>query len=167
MKKQTDALYVDANKLNRTIFIRDNLEVLRTLADKSVDLIYLDPPFNSNKNYGAPIGSKQAGFHFKDMWFLSDTDEAWWGELSDKHSNLYEIIHAVGCVNGDRDKAYLIYMAMRLLEMKRVLKDTGSIYLHCDQTMSHSLKLVMDAVFNRFPRASPWSLLLQLNTQLS
>ena len=138
-----------AEKLNKTIFIRDNLDVLRTLKDNSVDLIYLDPPFNSNKNYGSPIGSKEAGFHFKDMWYLSDTDEAWWGELSDKYPDLYEIIHAVGCVNGDKDKAYLIYMAMRLLEMHRILKNTGSIYFHCDQTMSHSLKLVMDGIFGR------------------
>ena len=136
-------------KLNRTIFIRDNLEVLRCLDDNTVDLIYLDPPFNSNRNYSAPIGSKAAGQHFKDTWTLSDTDIAWWGELSDKNPDLYEIIHAVGCINGDRDKSYLIYMAMRLIEMHRVLKDTGSIYLHCDQTMSHSLKLVMDSVFGK------------------
>ena len=138
-----------AEKLNRTIFIRDNLEVLRGIDDKSVDLVYLDPPFNSNKNYGAPIGSKVAGKHFKDMWYLSDTDEAWWGELSDKYPDLYEIIHAVGCINGDKDKSYLIYMTMRLLELHRILKDTGSIYLHCDQTMSHSLKLVMDSIFKK------------------
>lgn len=142
-------LFVNSEKLNRTIFIRDNLEVLRCLDDKTVDLIYLDPPFNSNKNYGSPIGSKAAGFHFKDMWYLSDTDTAWWGELSDKHPDLYEIIHAIGCVNGNRDKSYLIYMAMRLLQMHRVLKDTGSIYLHCDQTMSHSLKLIMDSIFGK------------------
>lgn len=140
---------VNLEKLNRTIFIRDNLEVLRCLEDKTVDLIYLDPPFNSNKNYGAPIGSKTAGFHFKDMWYLSDTDNAWWGELSDKHPNLYEIIHAIGCVNGNRNKSYLIYMSMRLLEMHRVLKDTGSIYLHCDQTMGHSLKLILDSIFGK------------------
>ena len=136
-------------KLNRTIFIRDNLEVLRCLDDNTVDLIYLDPPFNSNRNYSAPIGSKAAGQHFKDTWTLSDTDIAWWGELSDKNPDLYEIIHAVGCINGNSDKSYLIYMAMRILEMHRVLKDTGSIYLHCDQTMSHSLKLVLDAVFGK------------------
>ena len=136
-------------KLNRTIFIRDNLEVLRALQDQSVDLIYLDPPFNSNKDYGAPIGSRAAGFHFKDMWYLSDTDEAWWGELSDKQPALYEVIHAVGLVSGNKDKSYLIYMAMRLLEMHRVLKKTGSIYLHCDHTMSHSLKLVMDSIFGK------------------
>ena len=136
-------------KLSRTLFIRDNLEVLRGLPDKSVDLVYIDPPFNSNKNYGAPIGSRAAGANFKDVWHLSDTDDAWWGELSDRHPSLYEVIHAVGLVNGDKDKAYLIYMAMRLLELHRVLKDTGSIYFHCDQTMSHSIKLVMDAVFGK------------------
>ena len=140
---------MDASKLNRTLFIRDNLEVLRGIQDKSVDLIYLDPPFNSNKNYGVPIGGKQAGFHFKDMWTLGDNKEEWYGELSDNYQGLYEVIHAVGCINGNKHKAYLIYMAIRLIEMYRVLKDTGSIYLHCDQTMSHSLKLIMDAIFNK------------------
>ena len=140
---------MNSEKLNRTIFIRDNLEVLRCLDDKTVDLIYLDPPFNSNKNYGSPIGSKAAGFHFKDMWYLSDTDQAWWGELAGKYPKLYSILRAVGLVNGNKDKSYLIYMTMRLLELHRLLKDTGSIYLHCDQNMSHSLKLVMDAVFGK------------------
>ena len=121
----------NTDKLNRHIFIKDNLEVLRAFDDESVDLIYLDPPFNSNKNYGAPIGSEAAGAHFKDIWTYSDTDDAWWGLLADKEPGLYEIIHAVGCINGEKDKSYLIAMAMRLLELKRVLKDTGSIYLHC------------------------------------
>lgn len=139
----------NTDKLNRYIFIKDNLEVLRSLDDKSVDLIYLDPPFNSNKQYNAPIGTAAEGASFKDVWTLEDTDDAWWGELADKEPALYSAIHAVGIVNGDKDKAYLIYMAMRLLELKRLLKNTGSIYLHCDQTMSHSLKLVMDSVFGK------------------
>ena len=140
---------VAAGKLNRTVFIQDNLKVLRCLDDESVDLIYLDPPFNSNKNYSAPIGSKEAGFHFKDMWYLSDTDDAWWGEISEKWPKVYEIIHAIGCVNGKKHKAYLIYMAIRLIEMHRVLTDVGSIYLHCDNTMVDSLKLLMDSIFKR------------------
>lgn len=139
----------NAAKLDRTIFIKDNLEVLRGLDNQSIDLVYLDPPFNSNQNYAAPIGGKDASDHFKDRWTLDDTKAAWWGELSEKKPDLYEIIHAVGCINGNKDKAYLIYMAIRLLELHRVLKDTGSIYLHCDQTMSHSLKLVMDAIFGK------------------
>lgn len=136
-------------KLDRTLFIRNNLEVLRTIEDKTVDLIYLDPPFNSNKSYGSPIGSKEAGFHFKDMWYLSDTDEVWWGELADRNPPLYNLLYAVGTINGTKDKSYLVYMTIRLLEMHRILKDTGSIYLHVDQTMSHSLKLIMDAIFGK------------------
>ena len=139
----------NTDNLNRNIFVKDNLEVLRALDDESVDLIYLDPPFNSNKNYSAPIGSEAAGAGFKDTWTLDDMDEAWLGELADKKPSLYSAIHAVGVVNGDKDKAYLICMAMRLLEMHRILKDNGSIYLHCDQTMSHSLKLVMDSIFSK------------------
>ena len=139
----------NTDKLNQNIFVKDNLEVLRAFDSESVDLIYLDPPFNSNKNYSAPIGSKVAGEHFKDIWTDSDADKDLGGLLAQKEPAIYEIIHAVGCINGESSKNYLIEMAMRLLEMKRVLKDTGSIYLHCDQTMSHSLKLVMDAIFGK------------------
>ncbi len=140
---------IQAFRLNRTIFIRDNLAVLRCLDDKGVDLIYLAPPFYSNKSYSSPIRSKEAGFYVKNIGYLNDIKEEWWGELSDKHTNLYEIIHGIGSVHGDKDKSYLIYITMRLLQMHRILKDTGSIYLHCDQTMSHSLKLIMDAIFGK------------------
>ncbi|MCY4553907.1 MAG: DNA methyltransferase [Candidatus Poribacteria bacterium] len=112
----------------------------------SVDLIYLDPPFNSNANYAAPIGSEAAGAEFKDTWTLNDVDVAWLDLIEAKHPALNRVIHAAMT---DSDKSYLIYMAVRLLEMHRILKPTGSIYLHCDPTMSHYLKLVMDAVFGK------------------
>ena len=134
---------------NRTIFTGDNLDVLRGMDTESVDLIYLDPPFNSNRHYSAPIGSRAAGAEFKDAWTFEDTDAAWWGELAEHHPALYRVIDAAGAAGGDGNKAYLIYMAMRLLEMHRVLKATGSIYLHCDPTMSHALKLAMDAIFGK------------------
>ena len=139
----------NTDKLSQHIFIKDNLEVLRALDSESVDLIYLDPPFQSNRNYSAPLGSQAAGAHFKDTWTLSDTDRAWHGQIAEHHPALFDIIRAIGKVNGDKDKSYLIYMAMRLLEMHMVLKPTGSIYLHCDPTMSHGLKLVMDSVFGK------------------
>ena len=132
-----------------TIFTGDNLPILRGMDSESVDLIYLDPPFNSNRHYAAPIGSEAAGAAFKDVWTLADTDDAWWGELAEAHPALYKVIDGASAVGGKADKAYCIYMAIRLLEMHRVLKSTGSIYLHCDPTMSHSLKLVMDAVFGQ------------------
>ena len=130
----------------KTIFTGDNLPIMRGMNSASVDLIYLDPPFNSNANYAAPIGSEAAGAEFKDTWTLNDVDAAWLDLIEAKYPQLNRVIHAAV---SDSDKSYLIYMAVRLLEMWRVLKDTGSIYLHCDPTMSHYLKLAMDAVFGK------------------
>ena len=134
------------NILPKTIFTGDNLPIMRGMDSESVDLIYLDPPFNSNANYAAPIGSLAAGAAFKDTWALSDINIAWLDLIEAKYPKLNRVIHAAMT---NSDKSYLIYMAPRLLEMHRILSETGSIYLHCDPTMSHYLKLVMDAVFGK------------------
>ena len=131
---------------SKTIFTGDNLPIMRGMNSESVDLIYLDPPFNSNANYAAPIGSEAAGAEFKDTWTLNDVDAAWLDLIEAKHPQLNRVIHAA---MSNSDKSYLIYMAVRLLEMHRILKDSGSIYLHCDPTMSHYLKLVMDTIFGK------------------
>jgi site-specific DNA-methyltransferase (adenine-specific) len=130
----------------KTIFTGDNLPIMRGMNSESVDLIYLDPPFNSNADYAAPIGSEAAGAEFTDTWTLSDVNVAWLDLIETKHPTLNRVIHA-SMTNSD--KSYLIYMSVRLLEMKRLLKPDGSIYLHCDPTMSHYLKLVMDAIFDK------------------
>ena len=135
------------NFRNRTLWTGDNLDILRGLNSECVDLIYLDPPFNSNRDYSAPIGSEAAGAAFKDTWTLDDVDLAWHGEIAEKHPDLYSIIDAAGIAHGKGMKSYLIMMGIRLLEMRRVLKPTGSIYLHCDPTASHYLKMLMDVVF--------------------
>ena len=137
------------NWKDKTIFIGDNLHVMRGMNSASVDLIYLDPPFNSNRNYAAPIGSQAAGAAFKDTWTLSDIDIAEHGELAEQAPSLHTVIQAAREAHGKGMQSYLIMMSVRLLEMKRLLKNTGSIYLHCDPTASHYLKLVMDAVFGR------------------
>ena len=137
---------MNANVNPKTIFTGDNLPIMRGMNSESVDLIYLDPPFNSKANYAAPIGSEAAGAEFKDTWTLSDVDATWLDLIEAKHPALNRVIHAA---MSDSDKSYLIYMAVRLLEMHRILKDSGSIYLHCDPTMSHYLKLVMDSVFGK------------------
>ena len=134
---------------NRTIFEGDNLDVMRGINDGCIDLIYLDPPFNSNRDYAAPIGSEAAGAAFKDTWDLTDVDEAWHNEIAETDLALYKIIDASEHSHGSGMKSYLIMMAVRLLEMKRILKPTGSVYLHCDATASHYLKALMDAVFGR------------------
>ena len=120
---------------------------MRGIRSGSIDLIYLDPPFNSKHDYAAPIGSKAAGAAFKDTWSLSDIDKEWWGEISESHPALYKLLDAVQHVGGKSMMAYAIYMAVRIIEMHRILKPTGSIYLHCDTTAGHYLKLLMDSVF--------------------
>ena len=132
---------------NQTIWTGDNLPIMRGLGDDCVDLIYLDPPFNSNRNYAAPIGSEAAGAAFKDTWALDDVDIAWHDEIGAKSPALYSAIETAGQVYDKGMKSYLIMMAIRLIEMQRILKPTGSIYLHCDPTASHYLKMLMDAVF--------------------
>ena len=132
---------------NRTIFTGDNLEIMRGLPDSMVDLIYLDPPFNSKHNYAAPIGSKAAGAAFKDTWTLDDVDVAWWGEISESNPALYAVLDAAKHAGGKSAMSYLIYMGIRILEIHRILKDTGSLYLHCDPAMSHYLKAAIDAIF--------------------
>ena len=135
------------NFANRTIWTGDNLDIMRGLNSASVDLIYLDPPFNSNRDYAAPVGSKAAGAAFKDTWTLSDLDVAWMGLIADEQPAIYQLLLAAGMTHGRSMQSYLCMMAVRLLEMRRLLKDTGSIYLHCDPTAGHYLKMLMDAVF--------------------
>ena len=149
----------EANFNNRTMWTRDNLEVLRGLNSESVDLVYADPPFNSNKNYEAPIGSKAAGAAFKDTWTLSDVDVAWHGEIADREPSVYAAIEAAGVVHGKGMRSYLTMMAVRLLELRRVLKPTGSLYLHCDPTANAYVRMLLDSVFGvaRFGNEIIWS----------
>ena len=137
---------METNFLPSTIWTGDNLYIMRGMNSESMDLIYLDPPFNSKADYAAPIGSQAAGAAFKDTWSLDDIDIEWIDSLEATEPHL---MHMILAAMTSSDKAYLVYMAMRLLEMRRLLKPTGSIYLHCDPTMSHYLKLIMDAVFGR------------------
>ena len=146
------------NWSTQTIWTGDNLEIMRGLNSSCVDLIYLDPPFNSNANYAAPIGSQAAGAEFKDTWSLDDINLAWHGLIRHEHPGLYKLLDAVRTVHSDSMMSYLIYMAVRLMEMRRILKPTGSIYLHCDPTAGHYLKLLLDAVFgkNNFRNEIVW-----------
>ena len=107
------------NVANRTIFTGDNLDILRGFNSECVDLIYLDPPFNSNRNYAAPIGSAAAGAAFKDTWTLSDLDVAWMGLIADEQPALYKVLEAAGLTHGKGMQSYLCMMGVRLLEMRR------------------------------------------------
>ena len=137
----------EPNWTNQTLWTGDNLDVMRGMNSESVDLIYLDPPFNSNRDYAAPIGSEAAGAAFKDTWTLDDLDIAWHGEVAEREPALASVIEAAGVSHGRPMKAYLIMMSVRLLEMRRIIKPDGSIYLHCDSTAGDYIKVVMDAIF--------------------
>ena len=136
----------EPNFADKTIWTGDNLDILRGMNSECVDLIYLDPPFNSNQNYAAPVGSAAAGAAFKDTWTLSDLDVAWMGLIADKQPATAHVLKTAGLTHGKGMQSYLTMMAVRLMEMHRVLKPTGSIYLHCDPTASHYLKLLMDSI---------------------
>ena len=125
----------------------DNLKVMRGINSNCIDLIYLDPPFNSNRAYEAPVGSKAAGAMFRDAWTLDDLDVEWLGGIAEENPRVYSVITASRLTNGRGMQSYLCMMAIRLMEMYRILKPTGSIYLHCDPTAGHYLKLLMDAIF--------------------
>ena len=136
--------------LNRTLFLEDNLPVLRGLDSDSVDLIATDPPFNKGvKDFS---GKTKAGVKvsYKDVWnWDEDVHDDWTEQIRGEHPKLYNMILYANEAAGDDMGAYLCFMAVRMLEMHRVLKDTGSIYLHCDPMASHYLKAMMDAIFGR------------------
>lgn len=138
------------------LYYGDNLAVLReSVPDESVDLIYLDPPFNSNASYNvlfkAPSGEEsQAQIEaFEDTWHWNDSAALAFDEvLTGPHSDAAIMLRAMRSALGENDMmAYLAMMAVRLIEMHRVLKETGSLYLHCDPTASHYLKLLLDGIF--------------------
>ena len=132
---------------SRTIFCHDNLDVLRGINSECIDLIYLDPPFNKNKKFTAPIGSSAEGAEFSDIFRQEDVKAEWLLTIKEDQPELYHCLNGIKGIGNPYNFAYLAYMAIRLIECRRVLKKAGSIYLHCDPTMSHYLKAVMDCVF--------------------
>lgn len=144
--------------MSNTLYYGDNLTILREqVKDETVDLVYLDPPFNSNASYNvlfkAPDGhdSHAQMEAFGDTWHWTDAAELAFDEVMKYgNSDVAEMLRAMRSFLKENDMmAYLTMMAVRLLELHRVLKPTGSLYLHCDPTASHYLKILLDAVFGK------------------
>jgi site-specific DNA-methyltransferase (adenine-specific) len=138
------------------LYFGDNLDILREyVASESVDLIYLDPPFNSNATYNVLFqeksGEKSAAqiTAFDDTWHWGmESEYAYQEMVKEGPRKLADLLQAMRTFLGQNDMmAYLVMIAQRMVELHQVLKSTGSIYLHCDPTASHYLKLIMDAVF--------------------
>ena len=138
-----------AKRATNTLYTHDNLYILSGLNSDLVDLIYLDPPFNSKRMYSASVGSKAAGASFKDMWTWKDVDEYNLDSLAVNYPDLTRFIASIGRIHSKPMMAYLTYMSQRIVEMYRILKDTGSLYLHCDPTASHYLKSLLDGIFGK------------------
>src|SRR5207248_553955 len=139
-----------------TLFYGDNLFILREhILSESVDLIYLDPPFNSSRNYNVLFkdeygtDSEAQITAFEDTWHWNHIAEETYQELvTQAPEHVSEMISALRIFIGTNQMmAYLVMMAVRLVELHRVLKPTGSLYLHCDPTASHYLKVVLDTIF--------------------
>lgn len=141
----------------KRLYFGDNLQVLReSINSESVDLVYLDPPFNSNADYNVIFGGRKSGdappqaqiTAFEDTWHWSDESARTLQALYDVNGDLAELLDLLVRRLGHNDlSAYLVMMAIRLVELHRVLKPTGSLYLHCDPTASHYLKVILDAIF--------------------
>ena len=137
------------NFQNRSLYQMDNLAVLRGINSGTIDLIATDPPFNKGRDFHATPASLAAGASFQDRWsWKDDVQTEWVDAIEDGWPETHALIEAVRLTD-ESMAAYLCFMGVRLMEMRRVLKDTGSIYLHCDPTANAYLRLLMDTIFGK------------------
>ena len=123
---------------------------MRAMDSGTVDLIATDPPFNKSKDFHSTPGKlrKEGGGKFQDRWaWVRDVHDEWLDQISDDHPKLMAAIESARHTHSDAMGAFICFMAVRVLEMKRLLKDTGSIFLHCDWTASAYLKMMLDGIF--------------------
>ena len=140
----------DLNVPNRTLFHGDNLPFLRGLNSESVHLIATDPPFNKGRDFHATPDSLAHGGKFQDRWSWDDDVQGEWvDQITDDWPKVMKVVNGSRESYGDDMGAFLCFMAVRLIEMHRVLRNDGSIYLHCDPVASHYLKALMDAIFGQ------------------
>ena len=136
------------NFANRTLYHGDNLPFLRGMNSGTVHLIATDPPFNKNRDFHATPDSLAAGARFEDRWrWDKDVHPEWVDAIQDDWPAVWQVIEAARAASGDDMAAFLAWLGVRLMEMHRVLRDDGSLYLHCDPTASHYLKALLDAIF--------------------
>jgi len=163
--------------MENALYYGDNLDIMqRYLPDESIDLVYLDPPFKSSQNYNILFkeqnGSRAASQirAFEDTWTWDHEDEEIYADIVTKGGKVADAMQAFRTFLGPCDMlAYLVMMAPRLVELWRVMKPTASIYLHCDPTASHYLKMLMDSVFipNNFVNEIIWPRLTASKAQTS
>ena len=141
---------MERNFASRTLFHADNLPILRGMNSETVDLIATDPPFNKGRDFHATPDSLAQGARFQDRWsWADDVQGEWVDAIKDDFPAVWSVIDFARITYGNDMGAFLCFMGVRLMEMHRVLKPMGSLYLHCDTTASHYLKSMCDAIFGR------------------
>ncbi len=148
------------NFKNRTLYHGDNLDFLRGMNSETVHLIATDPPFNKNRDFHATPDSLASGARFQDRWsWERDVHEEWTDSIIDDWPAVWEVITAARVAYGDDMGAFLCWLGVRLMEMRRVLRQDGSLYLHIDHTAHAYVKCLMDAIFGRksFRNAIVWA----------
>ena len=125
--------------MHNQIILGNNLEILQTFQSEFVDLIYLDPPFCTQRNFK----------EFDDRWEWNDECQQNFLLIAEKYPAIVDFINSIEATHSKAMKAYITYITQRMIELYRILKETGSIYLHCDPTASHYLKQMMDCIFGR------------------
>ena len=140
----------EANFKNRTLYHGDNLAFLRGMNSETVHLIATDPPFNKNRDFHATPDSLAKGARFKDRWsWERDVHEEWTDSIIDDWPAVWEVIIAARAAYGDDMGAFLCWLGVRLMEMHRILRPDGSLYLHIDHTAHAYVKTLLDAIFGR------------------
>ncbi len=140
---------------DNALYEMDNLDVLRGMNSETVDLIATDPPFNTKRNRAGTAGFYVDNWKWgdtgilPDQWKWNEVHPKWMDEIEESHPALHAAIEASKLTQGGDTAAFLCFLSVRLIEMRRVLKPTGSIYLHCDATASHYIKTCMDAVWGK------------------
>ena len=134
---------------NRTLFHGDNLDFMRAMDSETVDLIATDPPFNKNKDFHSTPGSLSNNASFQDRWKWRPEHDEWLGQMKDDNPQLAESIGSAYHAHSESMGAFICFLAVRAMSMHRLLKPTGSLFLHCDPTASHYVKASLDAIFGR------------------
>ena len=138
------------NFQNRTLFHGDNLEFLRGMDSETVDLVATDPPFNKSRDFHATPDSLAAGARFEDRWsWDKDVHPEWVDSIKDDWPRAHAVIESTRVAYGGDMAAFLAWLAVRLMECHRVLKSTGSLYLHIDHTAHAYVKALMDGIFGK------------------
>ena len=147
----------EQNFPDRVLYNMDNLDVLRGMNDETIDLIATDPPFNKKRNRAATAGQYEDAWRWADdpsfqterpdQWLWQPVHRIWLDQIRDENEALFSVIENTRLTQDDDTAAFLCFLGVRLLEMHRVLKPTGSIYLHCDHSANNYIGMILGAIF--------------------